>query len=647
MSNTEDRPLVDDEVHGSITNYLQRILERATPDSLVAGGGTDELPFQRRPRNHQQLKKREEIYLSGGLITDFIDSRALMTFGTGTTFETEEEAITDDQGRTVDEWLHDEFGDTLDVFLIDSAAQAYWAGDAWPEIVETRGGDFSHVDLVDPTTVDPTWDEHGEIQRLDQVIVKNGQANRQPLDQDRIGHFTFKDSPGGPLGVSLVDQNMDSIEMFIRNREQRANAIQLHGSPKYDVSVGSEGQSIPDRIMRRIRNQFRADNVDEKTTWTHGGDISIETLDSPGFEGMGDIIETDIRMLAGGFGIPLEYTNFGSAGLGEGAPAEARERKFERQARADQKRRASQFVDQVVRYVLEHYSPFPRDIDVDLVFGDVVSDQASTAEWMKDYKSYLTTEEIRDRLDLPMVEDESELGPPEGAIEEQDAAGDPGGIGGGFFSDGRANERALFHSDVSADDLTQEELVWGEVYDRVLWSDESERALFEFDPEEVPEFVVERLQEAIDSSLFDQFDTIPSQSVGALRDTLLDSLETQHGWSIASLRDNLLDEVPGLDDAGDAERIARTETQALVNTAREEGYEEQFDLSEERFRWNGPDDHRTTESCEWIKSQIPDEGVTMSELKVLISEANDRFVDHDGREYTPHISCRHTFTRVV
>jgi len=99
----------------------------------------------------------------------------------------------------------------------------------------------------------------------------------------------------------------------------------------------------------------------------------------------------------------------------------------------------------------------------------------------------------------------------------------------------------------------------------------------------------------------------------------------------------------------DAEAIARTETQALVNKAREEGYREEFDLEQERFDWVGPTDDRTTDACEWIKSQIPEEGVRLETLKELVQEApeHDDMITTTPREWTPHIQCRHTYTRQV
>lgn len=672
-----DSPYVDRSLRGSLHEYLGRILEHATPDSYVSGGGSGEFRgFDRRPRNHDTLTTYREIYQTGGPITEFIDTRNLMTFGTGVEFDTTADLQVDSEGRTVAEHLADVF-DQLDQHFLARGLHTYVYGDAWPELVETRGGDFSHVNLIDPTTVDVQWDRHGEVQEMRQIIVEDGRVVTQDLDPDRVGHYKHKGVvSSGPLGDSLIGQNHDEIMRFAKNQQQRENAIRLHGSPHYHVKVGSESQQITDRLLRRVRDQFRSDQTDEKTNWITGGDIEVAELDAPGFEGMSDITETDIAILANGFGVPLEWTNFGSDGLGSGAPAESRQTKFERQARAEQRHAAEEFLHEVIRPYLERYSPFPRDIDVEIVFGDVVSDQQAAAEWMRDFKSYLTPDEVREALNLGPAPEDEDLGPPEGT---PDAEGqDISGGGGLFASDADATDdptpadrnaylrndggevvgedfrpagdgptpRTLLHDSVSADALTQEELVFDDLFERVLWHEDTSRQLFAFDPEEVPQFAIDRLRNAVAAgALFDDFETIPTPAASQVQDALLDSLETQHGWSIDSLANNLTDAVVGLDKR-DAERIARTETQALVNEAREQGYEEQFDLAEERFKWVGPSDSRTTETCEAIKNRVGEAGVQLETLKETVQDVA-REHGHDPREWTPHINCRHTYVRVV
>jgi len=139
---------------------------------------------------------------------------------------------------------------------------------------------------------------------------------------------------------------------------------------------------------------------------------------------------------------------------------------------------------------------------------------------------------------------------------------------------------------------------------------------------EVPEFVKQYIRDAIDDgALFSDFDRIPSRDLMKLRGVFKEELTTD-GWTINSMRDTLMSFAPDLDKF-EAERIARTETAAVLNTAREESYVIEF--PDATFYWSGRLDNRTTAACEWlVKTTNPFYGgtpVPLEELKELIDEA--------------------------
>lgn len=82
------------------------------------------------------------------------------------------------------------------------------------------------------------------------------------------------------------------------------------------------------------------------------------------------------------------------------------------------------------------------------------------------------------------------------------------------------------------------------------------------------------------------------------------------------------------------ERIARTESNRLVNEGRFSGYEELEERRGEEYEydWIGPDDDRTTEICTDIKANNP---YSLEEIERAT----------DGGE--PHINCRHNAVRRV
>jgi len=180
------------------------------------------------------------------------------------------------------------------------------------------------------------------------------------------------------------------------------------------------------------------------------------------------------------------------------------------------------------------------------------------------------------------------------------------------------------------------------------------KELVGFTESTTPMFVKNRITDAIrGGALFSEFDTIPSGDLLELRNAFTDVL-TQDSWTINELRDSLADQFSLTEDK--AEVIARTETAAALNSAREDGYEEQGLADESRFYWTGasPGDERQTEACEWlIEKTNPFHGgtpVELEELRELVAEAPEHDDDMDNNlarpdSWTVHPQERSTFAR--
>jgi len=175
---------------------------------------------------------------------------------------------------------------------------------------------------------------------------------------------------------------------------------------------------------------------------------------------------------------------------------------------------------------------------------------------------------------------------------------------------------------------------------------------FSFDS--APQFVKDRIRDAIlGGALFSDFDGISGAALTELRQLFADKL-TEDGWTIDEMRDELMEFSDGLSQA-EAERIARTETASVVNSARETGYREKGIIGE-RFYWSGVLDDRTTEACRWlVRRTNPFEGgtpVPLEELQELIDEApsHDSNMANDlarPQDFVVHPNERKTFVRYV
>jgi hypothetical protein len=160
------------------------------------------------------------------------------------------------------------------------------------------------------------------------------------------------------------------------------------------------------------------------------------------------------------------------------------------------------------------------------------------------------------------------------------------------------------------------------------------RTLVSFASSGTPDFVLERIRDAImDGAMFSQFEDVPGDKLMDLRQTFADELGTDD-FTLDSITESLLEFEADLDRQA-AERIARTESSAVLNRAREVGYEERGE-ADELFYWSGadPGDDRQTEACRLlIERTNPFHGgepVPMDELRSLLTWAAEQDDDLDA-----------------
>jgi len=380
-------------------------------------------------------------------------------------------------------------------------------------------------------------------------------------------------------------------------------------------------------------------------------------------------------------GVPIELASVISEGLGSGSQSDVRQQYFELQKQAKQRALGGQFVEQVARILLRDYSPYDHEQNLDLVFGDHQSTQ-EVRELVDAIGEDMTVNERRRLFDLAKLDDDDvgeSYDTARGETTEDSDGADP--LFGSApvdrentLSAKEAAEQSAFESsrsDVDTDFSSSGHRclsnVPPEAYDAAepwerdllkthqkLWDAPTDQRMLLISETQTPEFVKDRIRQALlGGALFSDFDTLPAGERNQLREFMLETL-TSDGWTIDGLADQL-QQLPGLDDRNKAETIARTETASVLNTAREEGYEEQG-LGDSLFYWSGNLDGRQTEACEWlIRETNPNYGgdpVPMDELKALIEEAPTHDPDMDDNLARPNDFCVHpnerkTFIRYV
>jgi len=410
------------------THALQARLE--TPDSWIAGGGSeDRTRWQERHADRDQLNEYHTIRQDGGVVATLLEARALMVFGPGGQFTSEDDAVA--------EWLNDTLNDR-DSLIFDLGCDAYFYGYALSEIRETRGGDFGEITPIQPWTTTPTLSAQGEIDQWEQEIeTPGGRRSSQTFAPDDIQHFkVMKASARDPVGMSLLGRAMDEAQSYHDHQEAINNAIQLQGFPKFHVKLGREdGAVIDDNELRRARPKF--DNIHELTKWVTGRDVDIDVIEAENFEFEG-ITEHDLSKLAIAFMLPIELTQIGGGdGLGTGFPAKLRRQLFLLGARAHQRLLGDQLVQQLGRPLLERYAPDEiaadaEDVPLEFTFNDPVTDIDELATQINAIGPDMTVDERRDLFDLSPLDDKSvgdDYEPP-GRADQTPPPGAEDGFGG-------------------------------------------------------------------------------------------------------------------------------------------------------------------------------------------------------------------------
>jgi len=280
------------------------------------------------------------------------------------------------------------------------------------------------------------------------------------------------------------------------------------------------------------------------------------------------------------------------------------------------------------------------DTDTDTGTGIQVTEE--NAELLQKVGNWLKVNEGRALLGLPP--DESETGDDYGAPGRVGAQSDdiepPGGGGLPDLGD----ESEAINAAIQDIHSLHEELLWGPTDPGKIEQQAADP--FWAEDEAMPEFVQELIEEALNAGVVYARDYKATGVNGeVVEEFFREKLDQPQGWSIRSLAEDFADRFDISFER--AVETLRTQLTTVLNEAREQGYRQQGDVDDRDFKWLGPSDERTTRACQWLKEQTdPDHGGeprSLDELQDLVEEANDRFVDHQGREWAPHINCRHTF----
>ena len=296
----------------------------------------------------------------------------------------------------------------LDSKLLDATIYCLVFGDAFLERIYNKSETkLLNIKVVNPITMTIEYDEYGRIQGYRQII--NGQPS-ELIDPKYIAHFRFFPQPDSPYGVSLIQPNIDTLKRKVRTDKAIANAIIRHGTPKYIVSVGSEGvtENIPDSVFEEIKRELR--NISEKNEIIVPWLIKIDTIDEKGIKGVEDYFNYFQSQLVVGLLCPEE-----ALGLGRGsteATARVKALMYERMIKSFQLK-LSRFLER------EIFKPFLvgegfENEEPRVIFRSVTDeDEAMKAKWLgsllRAYRGEVkpfTINEVRRMFGFPPLSEE-------------------------------------------------------------------------------------------------------------------------------------------------------------------------------------------------------------------------------------------------
>lgn len=354
-------------------------------------------------RSLNDLKKYYKYYRGDNTVFASLNATAFNTVMVGYNVYSDNKQAEDLISRTCD-YLG------LSRVLLEATLNVLIFGDAYLEKRRIRRGDVVKLFPVNPQTMIINYNQFGEVISYQQEI--DGRKVGSEVKPEDIIHIRFFPIPGSPYGVSLIEPNIDIIDMKQGTNEALYNAIRRHGTRKLVVTVGDEkdGQLPPTAVMDDIKTKL--EDINEINEFIVPWMIKFSTIDEKGIQGIEEYYNYFLTQLVTGLMCPEE-----ALGLGKGsteATARVKAILYERMIKAYQlvlseTMREDLFNEILLRNNMVDQNGLP--VRVTLYFNSVTeADEAEKAKWLGNIISAFTgtqlpftRNEIRKHLGFPPI----------------------------------------------------------------------------------------------------------------------------------------------------------------------------------------------------------------------------------------------------
>lgn len=276
---------------------LKFLKQAVNPKTILAG----KKKFTYFNNVNKDLQKYENIYRTGGLISQAIDAYPLFGLSPGYTLEGPPKAVIDVQA-----WF-----DKIDFELLvwQAWVDSLVYGDSIQEMVYSKKGELLYLVPRNPKYFTIDVDEWGMVdsytQRADNKETK--------LKPEKVSNLALISLSGESYGQSLIGRAIDDIMRDTKTAESTAVAIERHGYPRYHIKAGdlATGSEYSDEEKKEIAREFEELKADNE--FITDPDLEIIPIDVQGIAKIATYNEWSMSRLLGALGVPSEVIGTGQS----------------------------------------------------------------------------------------------------------------------------------------------------------------------------------------------------------------------------------------------------------------------------------------------------------------------------------------------
>lgn len=526
---------------------------------------------------------------------------------------------------------------------------------AWIKHYFSNGDELAEAVPMDSARMFKQVDQHGLTQGYLQASFTSMEVVQDQLEAEEVVWFEWSSRTDHVYGHGPVEKGLNVI-MLLEELSEKEKKDLMEGMPPGIVSAKEDADNpLPVDEYETVKEEFEMSEgerhrvIVSRGEWDYtdfsGNYQQLQVLDREKFW---------INVLGAVMKVNPPYAGFD---FQEGNKAQNNAQK-EAYAQRGFRQTLRQLEEAITRQLV--HPDISEELNFEFEREQTVAERTEQATMLEQAASAATEWARAGRT--VSVNSDGTLTIEEGDVTPDDVESEGGGGGGlpGFGASAGPAEDPPETDPAEEPDLSMEEALALDdallkAHKSQIWPksiDDIEKKAWDGDAD-VPQYVIEAVEEAIEKgAIFDDIKSLPGETVEKLKDLLKDKLTQPQGWSLRSLVRDAKKEWPGVPEE-DLEVVLRTETAGVLNKAREIGYEDRPESGRYTFKWEGPDDQRTTDACKELKEETnPDYGgtpVPMPELKRKEREVhNKHFKNLSFRDdHTIHPHERHTFVRAT